>query len=64
MSEAALRAEIPPHFSKDSPCWPIFAELHGIHVKLQEFGAAKTHAMCDAPPPRRSRRRSARPGRC
>ena len=51
MSEAALRAEIPPHFSKDSPCWPIFSELHGIHQKLQEIGAAKTHSMCDASAP-------------
>ena len=47
MSEAALRAEIPPHFSKESPCWQIFAEVHGIHAKLKEIGAAKTHSMCE-----------------
>ena len=57
MSEAALRADIPPHFSKDSPCWAIYSELHGIHAKLQEIGAAKTHSMCVAAlaPRRRAR---------
>jgi hypothetical protein len=46
MSEAALRAAIPPHFSKDSPCWPIFSQLHGIRTKLEEIGRAKTHSLC------------------
>jgi hypothetical protein len=74
MSEASLRAAIPPHFSKESPCWPIYHELCGIHNKLKEIAAAKTHSMCArerahsgaaaqlappyAPPPRRDARPS------
>lgn len=46
MSEASLRAAIPPHFSKQSPCWAVYQELHGIHEKLKEIAAAKTHSMC------------------
>lgn len=46
MSEAALRSQIPVHFSKQSPCWPIYTELHGIHAKLKEIADAKTHSMC------------------
>ena len=46
MAEAALRAAIPPHFSKDSPGWPLYTELKGIHDKLKEIAAAKTHSMC------------------
>jgi hypothetical protein len=47
MSEAALRAAVPPHFAKDSPCAPIFGELCGIRRKLEEMSAAKkTHTVC------------------
>ena len=46
MSEAALRAAVPPHFSKDSPCWAIYSELKGIHNKLEQIAHAKTHSVC------------------
>ena len=46
MSEAALRAAVPPHFSKDSPCWAIFSELKGIRNKLEQIAHAMTHSVC------------------
>ncbi len=46
MSEAALRADIPPHFSKESPCWGIFEELRRIHARLDDIARAKTHTVC------------------
>ena len=46
MSEASLRAAIPPHFSKESPCWGIYSNLRGISAKLDTIGAAKTHTVC------------------
>jgi hypothetical protein len=46
MSEAALRAAVPPHFSKDSPCAPIYSELCGIRRKLAEMSETKkTHTV-------------------
>ena len=46
MSEAALRAEIPPHISPDEPTYPVYEKLKTIHGKLEKIEREKTHTMC------------------
>ncbi len=43
-----MRAELPPHVSKDSAAYPIYERLMDIHAKLDKIAAEKSHTMCVA----------------
>jgi hypothetical protein len=43
MSEAALRASVPPHVSKDSPAYGIYCELCSIHHALKSIEEQSKH---------------------